>query len=81
MGRLSAALLALTLALPLPVVAATVLLQNARFTDASGGVPNVWRLEAWARDLTDVGWEPGTDGGVVMLRKLVPVPAAELDFP
>lgn len=63
MGRLSVAAL-LTALVPATVFGAPVaLLQNGRFTATSGGMPVGWRLEAWARDLTDVGWEPGTDGG------------------
>ena len=61
MGRLSA--LAVLVALALPAAADAQALQNGRFTATSGGVPSGWRLEAWAKDLTDVGWEPGTDGG------------------
>lgn len=60
MGRLSA--LALVAALAMPAGADAQLLQNGRFTATSGGVPAGWRLEAWAKDLTDVGWEPGPDG-------------------
>ncbi len=61
MGRLSA--LALCGALAFPAAAHAQALQNGRFTATAGGVPSGWRLEAWAKDLTDVGWEPGTDGG------------------
>lgn len=59
-GRGAAAALALVVLLALP--AAAPALQNGRFTATSGGVPTGWRLEAWAKDQTDVGWEPGTDG-------------------
>lgn len=61
MGRLSALALVALLAVAAP--AGAQLLQNGRFTGTENGVPTSWRLEAWARDLTDVGWEPGTDGG------------------
>ncbi len=61
MGRLS--VLGLLLALALPSAARATLLQNGRFAARSGGMPTGWRLEAWAHDLTDVGWEPAADGG------------------
>jgi hypothetical protein len=60
MGRLSPLALACVLALPSSAPAA--LIQNGRFTEAAAGVPVGWRVEAWSRDLTDVGWEPATDG-------------------
>jgi hypothetical protein len=66
MGRLIAtrsAAAALVALLAWPGAATALLLQNGRFTATSGGVPTAWRLEAWAKDQTDVGWEPGTDGG------------------
>jgi hypothetical protein len=66
MGRLMlvrCAAMALLASLPVSAAASAQLLQNGRFTATSGGVPTAWRLEAWAKDQTDVGWEPGTDGG------------------
>jgi hypothetical protein len=60
MGRLT--LVVLASALALPAMAAAPLIQNGRFTEASGGMPAGWRLEAWARDLTDVAWEPASAG-------------------
>lgn len=69
MGRLitgrgvGAALVGLLVLVAVPAIAETLQLQNGRFTATSGGVPTAWRLEAWAKDQTDVGWEPGTDGG------------------
>ena len=66
MGRLidaRAAAAALVALLAVPTAASAQALQNGRFTATAGGVPTAWRLEAWAKDLTDVGWEPGTDGG------------------
>lgn len=66
MGRLSA--LALVLALVAPRGAEAALIQNGSFTVTAGGMPAGWRLEAWARDLTDVGWEPGEAGaGIVRI--------------
>jgi hypothetical protein len=62
MGRLSLLILGLALALPSAAPAASTLLQNGRFTEAAGGLPAGWRVEAWARDLTDVTWEPSADG-------------------
>ncbi len=60
MGRLTLA--ALWLGLALPVTAGAALLQNSRFSEAPGGIPAGWRVEAWARDLTDVTVEPAADG-------------------
>lgn len=63
MGRLTLLGLVLTLALPSASGAVTTILQNGRFSENDGGLPAGWRVEAWARDQTDVAWEPGTDGG------------------
>jgi hypothetical protein len=60
MGRLR--LFALACALALPSSAPAALIQNGRFIEAAAGVPAGWRVEAWVRDLTDVGWEPLMDG-------------------
>lgn len=60
MGRLSA--LALLLFLLAPGAARGALIQNGAFTATSGGLPAGWRLESWAQDLTDLGWEPTGDG-------------------
>jgi len=62
MGRLSLLILGLALVLPSAAPAASTLLRNGRFTEAAGGLPVGWRVEAWARDLTDVIWEPSADG-------------------
>lgn len=62
-ARAAAAALVALLALPAAGWGQMQALQNGRFTATSGGVPTAWRLEAWAKDQTDVGWEPGTDGG------------------
>jgi hypothetical protein len=63
MGRLSRALGPLALlALAVPSLAATALLQNGRFTETTGMLPTGWRVEAWAKDATDVMWEPAPSG-------------------
>jgi hypothetical protein len=63
MGRLTLALLAV-LALPAAAGATSgaTIVQNGRFTDVTGGLPSGWRTEAWARDLSDFGWEAGPSG-------------------
>ena len=66
MGRLSA--LAILAALAMPGVVSAALLQNGAFMTASDGIPAGWRVEAWARDLTDVSWEAGEAGaGIVRI--------------
>lgn len=66
MGRLSAGIALLILASLGAADAA--LLQNGAFTAASDGMPAGWRLEAWARDLSDVAVESADDGaGVVRI--------------
>jgi len=60
MGRLRFLALVLVLALSSPAPAAMI--QNGRFTESAAGLPAGWRVEAWARDLTDVVWEPSADG-------------------
>ena len=60
MGRLI--VLALLAALGLPPAAAAVLLQNAALNAGSDGVPAGWRVEAWNKELTDVGVESAADG-------------------
>jgi hypothetical protein len=55
MGRLSALVVLGVLAVP--AAAGAALLQNGRFTEHAGELPDGWRLEAWARDLTEVAWE------------------------
>jgi hypothetical protein len=62
MGRLSSTATVLMVALALPSAAAAPLVQNGRFTASAGGLPTGWRVEAWARDQTDVVWEPLSDG-------------------
>jgi hypothetical protein len=62
MGRLSALALLLSVAVPPAAGAAAALIQNGAFTATAGGMPASWHLEAWDRELTDVGWEPVGDG-------------------
>jgi hypothetical protein len=69
MGRLSRGvrpllLPALALALALPVPAGATVLQNGRFLETTGMLPTGWRVEAWAKDATDVMWEPAPSGKV-----------------
>jgi len=63
MGRLTLLTLVGVVVLALPAASRAAVLQNGRFTDAGGGLPTGWRLEAWNRDFSDVTVEPGTDGG------------------
>jgi len=50
--------------LPPTAVAATApTLQNARFTEAPGGIPAGWRIEAWNRDYSEIGWEAAGGAG------------------
>ena len=62
MGRLSLLLSACGLVLASSALAAAPLLHNGRFTETADGLPAGWRVEAWARDLSDFGWEPAADG-------------------
>ncbi|MCC6764116.1 MAG: hypothetical protein IT293_05580 [Deltaproteobacteria bacterium] len=67
MGRLSVAR-GLLLAAAAVTTAGAAPLQNGAFTAASDGMPTGWRLEAWARDLSEVGWEAAGDGsGIVRI--------------
>jgi hypothetical protein len=69
MGRLS--LLVLLSVLAPPTAASATLLQNGRFIAIADGLPVGWRVEAWARDLSDVAWEPwpgGSRDGAGMVR-------------
>jgi hypothetical protein len=66
MGRLSP--LALLLMLALPATAPAAILQNGRFAESTAGLPTGWRVEAWARDQTDVAWQPsGGEAGIVRI--------------
>jgi len=66
MGRLS--LLAFLTVLALPVPAPAAILQNGRFAESTAGLPTGWRVEAWARDHTEVTWQPsGGEAGVVRI--------------
>jgi hypothetical protein len=60
MGRLTVAVLLLGAALG--ASASATPLRNGRFTERAGDLPTGWRLEAWARDLSDVGWEAVDEG-------------------
>ena len=51
-----------SLALALPSAASATVLQNGRFLEATGMLPTGWRVEAWAKDATDVMWEPAPSG-------------------
>jgi len=53
---------ALTVALAFPAATRASLVQNGRFTEATGTLPSGWRVEAWARDASDVTWEPPPSG-------------------
>ncbi len=66
MGRLSAACAFLMLAAPAAAAADATLVQNGAFTAASNGLPAGWRLEAWIRELSEVGVEPAPDGTGVL---------------
>ncbi len=67
MGRLTVPALAL-LALAFPGRAPAAILQNGRLAESTMGIPTGWRIEAWARDQTDVTWQPsGGEAGVVRI--------------
>ena len=67
MGRLSVLAVAV-LALAFPARAPAAILQNGRLADSTMGIPTGWRVEAWARDQTDVTWQPsGGEAGVVRI--------------
>ena len=67
MGRLIALVVALAL-WPATATATAPLLQNGNFGQAASGIPTGWRVEAWARDNSDVDWEPIADGGGGVVR-------------
>jgi hypothetical protein len=72
MGRLTT-FLSLAALLPAAVAAAAPTLQNARFTEAPNGIPASWRIEAWNREYSEIGWEPaGNAGGAARITSRTP---------
>ena len=68
MGRLIPLLLALALWPASARSAPGQLLQNGTFATADGGLPAGWRVEAWAKDNSDVQWEPVAEGNGGVVR-------------
>ncbi len=69
MGRLTRfAVVALLLVPTAAAAAPSTLVKNGRFAESMAGLPSGWRLEAWARELTDVVLEPTPDGQGGLLR-------------